>query len=432
MWPLLTYLFLLLAIIFGQVIRIPIAPDSDLSLRISDLAVFIVTLSYLAVVGWNFLRHRQKPMVSLTKVDKLFLGFEFVLLLTFLLNLNSFDNDAILTGFGYQLRLQAYLILYWVFRSFKSIVSPLDYLRYFFLATIIVAILGIIQLIFFGDFRFMADFGWDPHLGRLLSTFYDPNFVAAFLGIGIIIGLGQVLFSEPKSVKYYLALLLLFITLYLTFSRSGIISTAIPAVLLGMRKDWKSGTVIFLIFLLMMLSPGRLGGRFTDLFSRTNLQANQSGQTTLVSTDDTGSQRLISWYRGLSVIKSSPIIGVGYNNFGPASVELGVRDEKEVSTGAAQSSDSSLLNIWATTGIVGLGLFIALIWQILGLALRQSRSNLFDGNNLWRYSIGISFLLIGLDSIFINSLLYPQILIFWLIFSALLVNTTSQTNQADD
>lgn len=429
MWPQLTYLLLLLAIIVGQVVRIPIIPDSDLSLRVSDLLVTVIALWYVFISSWNFIRNHQKPLVGLTKVDKLFLGFELILLLTYLLNLKNFTNDDLLTGFGYQLRIQAYLILYWVFRSFGSLVEPQKYLRYFFFATIIVAILGVIQLIFFGDFRFMADFGWDPHLGRLLSTFYDPNFVAAFLGIGIVIGLGQVLFSQPKSVKYYLALLLLFVALYLTFSRSGIISTAIPAVILGMRKDWRAGGVIVCIFLLMMLSPGRLGGRFADLFSGTNIGATQSGQTTLVSTDDTGNQRLISWSRGLAVIRSSPLVGVGYNNFGPASVELGVRSEREASTGAAQSTDSSLLNIWATTGIVGIGLFIALIWQILGLALRQSRHSLFDSDGLWRYSVGISFLLIGLDSIFINSLLYPQIMIFWLIFSALLVNK-GQLNRA--
>ena len=68
--------------------------------------------------------------------------------------------------------------------------------------------------------------GWDPHIGRLLSTWFDPNFIGGFLGfiLSITIALGLYYWKE-KRTKLALVLGIIgfigLIALYLTYSRSG-------------------------------------------------------------------------------------------------------------------------------------------------------------------------------------------------------------------
>lgn len=423
------YLLLLFSLVIGQVVRIPLQPDSSLALRIADVLVAGVSFGWLGIAGWRYFGQRVTPLSKFVTVDKFFLGFQAILLFTFLLNVNRFSATDLTIGFGYLLRLQLYLTLYWVARSWRQSIAPIKLVRYLIWAVVVVAILGIIQLLIFGDFRFMADFGWDPHLGRLVSTFYDPNYVAIFLGIGLLLTTSQLLFTKSHRYWYSAISLLFLITLYFTYSRSGILSTAIVMVILGLRKNWLTGLVIFAIFGAMMFLPGRLGNRFTDIVTGTHLTTGSSGLSLSSSETDTGSQRILSWKRGWAVIRFSPLYGVGYNNFGPASVRQGVRDASQVRTGAAQSTDSSLLTIWATTGVGGLLVFLWFAVDILKRGLSVTREQLAEGRDVWRLGVGLAILGLGIDSTFINSLFYPQFLIFWIFFAGILVSYTSPTTE---
>jgi len=40
----------------------------------------------------------------------------------------------------------------------------------------------------FKDLR-MNELGWDPHEGRLLSTWFDPNYVGIYFGVGATLAL---------------------------------------------------------------------------------------------------------------------------------------------------------------------------------------------------------------------------------------------------
>ncbi len=426
MLPLVTYSLLLAGIVIGQVVRIPLRPGGDLALRLADVITFGVIAVWAMKLIYDLIKAKQW-LIRLNRTDWLFLAFQIVLVLTFLPSLGQFNHNELLIGFGYLVRLEAYLMLYWVARSWGQAVSPQLYQRYFLWATVIVAIVGFVQLATFGDFRFMADFGWDPHVGRLLSTFYDPNFVAIFLGLGLIINTTFLCYGQIRYRRWhYLIGLILLVAMYLTFSRSGILSTALVMILLGFRRHWKAGLLITAIFALIMLLPGRLGSRFSSLVTSTKIESGQGGLIVTSGDNDTGSQRLLSWKRAFEVIKSEPLTGVGYNNFGPATAKLGLRKEAEESIGSAQASDSSLLDIWATSGIIGLGLFIWFAFRLLKKSLLVPSRLLLDPNYTWRYAFGLTVLAIGVDSTFINSLLYPQLLIYWIVFAALLVSSPSE------
>ncbi|HSX41751.1 MAG TPA: O-antigen ligase family protein [Candidatus Saccharimonadales bacterium] len=429
----LTYIGLLLAIVIGQIFRLPIRPGSDLALRAADIVMAGVTIGWLVMSAYRWLITRKLPTAQLQLADKLFLAFQIILPITFLLNFGRFTHHDLLTGFGYLLRLEGYLMLYWVARSWGRRLDPTTWKRYFVWSAVIVAVLGFVQLGLFGDFRFMTTFGWDPHVGRLLSTFYDPNFVAIYLGLGLIGATAEILFGGQNQRKWYYPLgLILLVALYLTFSRSGVISVGIAMVLLGLRKNWKIGLLIAAIFAVVMFLPGRAGSRFISIFTSTKVETitDKNGKkiVSLVSGDqDTGAQRILSWKRAIAVIKSSPFYGVGYNNFGPASVQTGGRKAGDAASGAAQASDSSLLDIWATTGLIGLGVFLVFAWQLLRRSLLVSRKALADPNLAWRAGFGFGLLALGIDATFVNSLLYPQLLIYWLLFAGILVSFTAPT-----
>lgn len=426
-----SYFLLLAGIMIGQVYRFSPLSGADLSLRLADLTVAVVVLGWLLVVLGRYLRQKTGPIKQLTKADRYLLAFQAILLLTSLLNLHHFDHRSTLIGLSYQVRLQGYLMLYWVGRSWgEANVDATRWQGYFLWATVIVAVIGFVQLATFSDFRFMADFGWDPHVGRLLSTFYDPNFVAVFIGLGFLLAVNHFLFYREERGWYLGLAAILLVALYFTYSRSGIFSTAIAAVILGARRNWRSAVVLLLLFVVMIFLPGRLSGRFTTLFTTTKIKTSATGQAELVSTDDTGNQRVLSWKRALTVIRSAPLIGVGYNNFAPATVGLGIRDEKAITVGAAQSSDASLLNIWATTGLFGLLAFLAFAWQVIRSGWLRGGEFVSDPTQRWKVGFAITAIALAVNSIFINSLLYPQLLIYWTVFAGLLISSSPHQKTA--
>lgn len=424
MSQLLVYFALLASIVVGQIFRIPLRPGSDLAIRSADLVVAAVDLGWILIFGWNLLKNKRALIGPLNLVDKLFLVFELILFVTFLPSLAHFVRSDLITGLGYLIRFQGYLLLYWVARSWAKRIDPTVFQRYFVWSAVIVAAIGFVQLGLFGDFRFMTVFGWDPHVGRLLSTFYDPNYVAIYLGLGLIAATAQALFGRLDHRRWYYVLgVVILIALYFTFSRSGVISTAIAMVLLGCRKNWKAALAIAAIFAVVMFLPGRSGSRFTSLLTTTKLEnTGQNGFGLVASQDDTGSQRILSWKRAWAVIKTSPIYGVGYNNFGAASVAASHRNTALLSVGSAQASDSSLLDIWATTGLIGLATILWFAWKVLSSSALMNKALLADPGQIWRLGYGFGLLALGINTTFINSLLYPQLLIYWVLFAGILVS----------
>ena len=102
-----------------------------------------------------------------------------------------------------------------------------------FVSSVILSILGFVQLILFPDFSFMSQYGWDPHQGRLLSTWYDPNFLGGFLGLSGVVILSRVLvflkenkFWNNKNIillsSWIIGLVIVFGALMLTYSRSAL------------------------------------------------------------------------------------------------------------------------------------------------------------------------------------------------------------------
>jgi putative inorganic carbon (HCO3(-)) transporter len=266
------------------------------------------------------------------------------------------------------------------------------------------ALAGFVQLAVLPDFtKLDPSLGWDPHKNRLASTFMDPNFCGAYLVLTLVLIFSRILRTGDRGNQGERGLLgvlgtLVFVALILTFSRSAWLMFAVAMGVLGILKSKK----LLILALVAFLAAYALVPR---------VQTRVAGG---VDPDDSASARIVSWKATLEIVKEHPLIGVGFNAFRYAQVRQGFFGFKDPLGGrAGAGSDSSLLLVLATTGVVGLAAFILLgiggIREIGGIRGIWIIGNTGRGLDLALVA-GLAGLLV--ESNFINSLFYPWIMIW--------------------
>ena len=388
---------LIFFIIVGELVRIPL-PGSN-----GTMFVLIVDLVLpILVLAW-FVSILKNKKINFPKFISLHLVlFLIILFSTFLLNVIFHTPKESLDALLYLVRFVIYLFLPLFVFQLLNIYKDIQRIVYFLLFSgLIVAIGGVIQLILVPNFSFMTQFGWDPHSGRALSTFFDPNFFGGFLVINISIILGFYFFTRRFSYKFSLACLALFeiLVLLLTYSRSSYLAFAAMAIIIILFESRKIFISLIIISVIVLIFFPRAVSRLEGI---RNL-------------DSTAQARITSWNKALTIIKDHPLTGVGYNFLPSVKLSYGFIGDPAAHT--AGGFDSSLLTLWATTGIFGLFSFIifygALIYQQVRTLYNKNFSNFNRG-----LSLGLLACLVALlvHSQFVNSLLYPFIVIFLFIF----------------
>jgi len=297
-----------------------------------------------------------------------FLCFILFGLFSWTVNLFIIKDPLVFKGFLYLIRLFSYsFVAVYVFNFLKSkqglsISDKKEKIINSLLSISIVSTLfGWIQYLILPDTRFLKAVGWDDHLYRMVGTFLDPAFLALIILLGIVIALYQ------KKTKIFLFLL---ISLAFTYSRATYLG-------LGLFLIFKRKFLPLIIFATVILFLPKMLSEGTD-FARTVSNIN----------------KLSNYQETLSIIKKSPSIGVGYNNFCPARIKYLNTDN--TSSHSCFGSDSSILFILATTGVIGFLLFISFIFRVPN-----------------SYLVFSSFILIMVHGLFTNSLFYPHIM-FWM------------------
>jgi putative inorganic carbon (hco3(-)) transporter len=88
-----------------------------------------------------------------------------------------------------------------------------------------------------------------------------------------------------------------------------------------------------------------------------------------VGKDNTSVQRLDYWKAGLKMIETHPVLGVGYYNFAPV---YAAHDRANLWHGKAQVPHNIFIQVGTDAGLIGLGLFMVLIYRNFMVA-RQIR-----------------------------------------------------------
>ncbi len=276
----------------------------------------------------------------------------------------------------------------------------------------LVSIFGFIQLELYPSFYDldMVQEGWDPHINRLLSTWFDPNYVGGMLGFIICILFGLIISWKKHSCKLQVAscqlaaLCCLLLALYLTYSRSAYLACGIGILVITAIKSRKLLLLGCVFIALAALTMGQAQDRLMDLWETFQSILGTSDYASLFNADATSRLRLESWQDAIAVIKQHPWLGSGYNSYKYAQWNLGLIPDIDLhhSTG----SDSTLLNIFATTGLLGI---TAYLWFYTKAWLTSFK------NRLNPYDLGLTGALIAIlvHTTFVNSLLFPHILVFF-------------------
>lgn len=398
-------LFILILALFslGQLGRIPLG-GGEVVLHFNDL---VVGFLFAGWVFWHLIKKKKFLQPPLCKPI-----FLFSLLALFSLFINFSDWVGNWAPPLYLLRWIIYAGLYFI--VFELAKEKKIEIRWLFKGLTVVGVLvgglGILQYLLYPNLRNLAYLGWDPHYFRVFSTFFDPTFTGMILVLTLIpisIFLLDAKYKD-KLTKWWLlgAALTAYTALALTYSRGSYLAfLAGMGVVAYLKRAPKFFLAIVLIFALTLVVLPKRDDRIGSNLAR----------------EETITARIINWKQSLKIIKDQPLFGVGFNNYRQAQERYGFLEEEKWVSHAGGGADSSLLFVWATTGIFGLLAFLWLGWKIVEMGVRNP-----FGPSLGRgQESGISTALLAstsalfIHSFFSNSLFYPWIMEWFWILAAL-------------
>jgi O-antigen ligase len=367
-------IFILLFLIlfpFGQIIRIGIIQPIDIVVGLAAI--------------YSIIKKMEAP-----EVFKYLRKFFIFASASWIFSLFIFQQIDVAYGLLYLFRLGAYIYFGIYVSNFiklqkenaKLLINSLLSL------SIISSLFGWIQYISFPDIKPFTVWGWDMHLFRLVGTFLDPTFLSLIIVFGLVISINRLITTKKRI--YIASTIFLLATLAFTYSRAGylaFIAAVLATVYLKKRFKKLLFLVIGLVIVAFLLPTAK--NHSIELFRSFSAVA-----------------RLENYQTTLKIFSKSPVFGVGYNNMCIAYQKyIGVQD---FSSHACSGSDSSILFILATTGILGL--------TILVYALKRIASIL--PHNPYRPVIVSSFVALLVHSLFANSMFYSWIIGWMMILLA--------------
>lgn len=370
-----TYLFIL-SILTGQITK----PLLQMG---SGVTILDIVVTLFCLVGLIRVKFKLKKPPLLIKTA---LIFTLVAILSLILSPLQLSLGEKLVSLGYTARFFLYILAGWLIYSgaFPPFRSQIPKILLF--SGIGLAVLGLLQFIFIRDLGFLEPLDWDPHYFRTVSTFLDPNFVGCFFVLTLILLIN----FKLRGKNYFL--LLVFIALLTTFSRGAILMFFVCFITFSILK--KSVKLFLLTSLLTSILIIGYSIYSPTVAKPHNIDREQSAE-----------YRLRSWQQGLELFKEYPVFGVGFNSYRYGLKEKNLADENFLKTRGSTSNDSSLLHAASTTGVIGLVTYL----YLLGALLYWSRRNQI---------LFCSTLALIAHSFFANSLFYPFILI-WVILYAI-------------
>lgn len=395
----------------GEFGRIAFGPGNGA--LISDLAIAALIILW---AGQEYLRAPAKKQKSeKNKIQLPLLIFIAIAALSLVRSLLFLSPPEVMDASLYLIRYAMYAMLFFItFQTIqkeeKGVATTL--IKCITISALLIAILGFIQLAVYPNLTELEEIGWDPHINRLVSTWLDPNFTGGLLAFIITILLG--IFVHEQKIQNKSILLaasgILGIALFLTYSRSAWLACAVGITIVTLLKSRKLLIIIVGLALLGLTISPRAQQRVGELTQSLTSIIWETSDTP----DPTTKLRIQSYQNTLSLIAKRPLLGSGYNTLRTVNHQEGFVSGQDIHS--AGGADSSFLTILATTGIMGLIPFLLLYLTILKLAWQNARNKkippFFQG-----YNLGLLAALVGLvvHSTFVNSLLYPHILIyFWI------------------
>lgn len=363
----------LLAFPFGQLGRFEVT--AGVAVHAVDVLVGFIGIAW--ILRWLGGKKRIHPPLA-----RAFISFTVIASFSLIFASVRFSAEQIFIGSLYLARWIAYMLFY--FAVWELVRKRDEFKKRLYDALIVVGGFiggfGLLQYFLFPDTRGLLEYGWDEHYARLIGTFLDPGFTGILLVLFLILVLVRKWEqSRVGRAKFFLLFALGFLALALTYSRASYLSylTGLTAIYI-VRRNWRlaiGGTLLILATAFLLPRPG--------------------GEGVALSRTSTIFSRLESYQKALNTGLENPVLGVGFNLYRYADGDL-------ISHSGA-GSDSSLLFVFATTGVIGLSAYLALWWKILLLG--------WDRRMTTRGAVlVVATVVLLVHSFFNNSLFYPWVL----------------------
>lgn len=382
------FIFLLLIFPLGQIGRVELG--GGVAILLNDIVAFLVVGSWLI----DKIRKRALPKNELTIPITAFAG---VALLSLILRIGDLSPQHLLISSLYLFRWITYAGLFFVLSDFNEAFRRK--VRFgLLLSGAATTLLGFFQYFLYPNLRNLYYAGWDEHLYRLFSSFFDPNFAGGIFVLTFMLSLW--LFLKKTSHErgpllrliYFFASVGSFIALLLTYSRGSFLSFlagTLTMFLLTSRK--KLLLVVLLVFVIgIFLLPKNLKSEGVELLRTASIF-----------------QRIESAEHALAIFQDNPLLGVGFNAYRYAQVRYGFLTTKQAELShSAGGTDNSFIFVLATTGVIGLVAYLYLWGTIM--------------KTYWYNPLLIASLIaIFVHAFFVNSLFYPWIMEWmWILVAA--------------
>ncbi len=401
--------------VFGQLLRFNLSFLGGGILGL-DIICGVLVLIYLI---------QNKLNIQKIFSDYLFLPlliFLLVALISLLIAAGNLSIKQFIVSLLYLVRLGIYFLVYFVSKEIQDKQFKFDLLM---ISGILISVLGFLQYNYYSNFLELGLYkeGWDPHISRLTSTWLDPNFVGGYLSVLFIMLVSYLLniykaINKTKLFLYIVSLPVFFVAILLTFSRSTYLSLSIGMLYVCFMQSRKLLVIMVLVGSIIFLSSNKLQNRINDAVI--SFRAVFTEKT--LSLDPTAKLRVESWQHGLEIWGDSPILGVGYNTLRYENLKRGYAEYDKHSSGGF---DSSLLTVLATTGLLGLIFYVWFFYRVLVVSIKTQS----------KHAIGViaSIICLMVHSLFVNSLLFPLILVpFMVLISFIADNKNSLNNISND
>jgi len=361
----------------------------------SGITVYVMDIALIGLLILTiFHLPKRIPLLYLRIPILLFVASCFVSLVA---NTVRFSPLEVITASLYTVRWIAYAALY--IAVFVLPQRPMWWLWGLYSTGVSVAILGLVQYFWYPYLRNLSYLGWDPHLYRIFSTFLDPNFVSIFFVFTLWLGVYLWYQSKQKwtvGVSEGVTL----IALLLTYSRSGYLAFICGLITMAiLSRHTKQVAVMILLFVGVLFFLPQKDGEGVKLLRTVSTVA-----------------RLGNWQRGVTLIQEAPLLGHGFNTLRYVQRNHGWVDDSQLVSHAGAGLDNSMEFVWATTGILGFGIYAWMFVRIFQMGRAALQSTKYRRLGILLITTMISVLV---HSQFSNSLFFPQVVMWmWILVGA--------------
>jgi len=298
--------------------------------------IYVHEIFLLMFIGSSVIRLGLSPLHKIVKKK------EFVLLIvltivSFIISFGEFTLQQNGLSLLYFLRAALYFMfgIYLVeyLKHSKTNKTFIYCLIYSF--SILLIITTAIQYIFYPNFWVLKPFGWDPHMYRASSAYFDVFVAAAIYGV--------LSFFWYINKKYILSLSYVS-ALALSFSRSAYLAFLISIIYYFIvKKKWRELLIIIFLFISLVLILPKPFGEGVNLLRTASI-----------------SSRIQDYQLGVKIWQEKPLLGFGYNRIRFAKEQLNLAQADDKSHSLA-SFHSSFLVLLVTGGMLGFAIFMFIL-----------------------------------------------------------------------